>query len=194
MPTNRTGAGKLTEQITILTSTPLPVSVSSITRVNQVATVTTAAAHGFTTGDYVSHAGAAQAEYNVEASVTVTGATTYTFAVEGSPATPATGTITATYKSDSAGGFAWPFYTLASGIWAALEPMSAGEQLAAGGISAVGSYNCRIYYRPDVLPTMRVSWRKYLETAAKVYEIHSVQPSKEDPRRMIDLEIGVVEG
>jgi head-tail adaptor len=187
------GAGSMTEQITLLSSTPVPVSVTSITRVNQTATVTAAAAHGFTSGDYVSHAGAVQTEYNVEAQVTVTSPTVYTYEVSGTPATPATGTITTTYISNSSGGSGSPFYTLASGIWANIVPFSANEQLAAGGISAIGSYVATIYYRADVSPTMRVSWRKYLEATAKTYEIHSVQPSKEDPRRMLDLEIGVVE-
>jgi head-tail adaptor len=187
-------AGQLTEQITILTNTPLAKSVSSITRSSQTATVTTAAAHGFSTGDYVLHAGATQTEYNVEALITVTGATTYTYTVSGSPASPATGTITATYVSNSSGGSAAPFYTLASGLWACIEPMSASEQLAAGGISAVGSFNVTLYYRADITPAMRLTWRRYQESAARTYEIHSVQPNKDEPRSKLDLEIGIVEG
>lgn len=190
----RIGAGKLTEQITILSSTPVAVSVSSITRTSTTATVTTAAAHGFTTGDYVTIAGATQTDYNGEFSITVTAATTFTYTVANSPTTPATGTITTTYRSNSTGEQLLGFYTLASGVWAHIEPMSAGEQLAAGGITAIGNYNCTIYYRTDVTLGMRVSWRKYLETAAKTYEIHSVQPNKDEPRAKLDLELGIVEG
>lgn len=206
------GAGQLTEQIDILTSTPVAVSVTSVTRSGTTATVTTATAHGFLTGDYVLHAGAGEAEYNTEASVTVLNSTSYTFAVSGpftagafdvltfdalafdDTTTAATGTLTATYVSDSQGGSGSGFYTLASGLFAHIEPMSAGEQLAAGGISAIGSFNCSLYYRADIKPQMRVSWRRYREPAARTYEIHSVQPNKDDPRRLLDLEIGVVEG
>lgn len=192
--TKRDYVGAMTEQITILTSNPVAVSVSSITRASQVATVTTASAHGFTTGDYVTMAGAAQSEYNGEVQITVTGATTFTYTVSGSPASPATGTITTTYASNSSGGNQAPFYTLASGVWAAIEPFSATEQLAAGGISAIGRYNVTIYYRADVKVTQRIQWRKYLEPAARTYEIYSVQPNKDEPRAKLDLEIGVVEG
>lgn len=70
------------------------VNVSSITRSGTTATVTTATAHGFSTGDVALIAGAAETEYNGEFVVTVTGATTFTYDVVGSPSTPATGTIT----------------------------------------------------------------------------------------------------
>lgn len=70
------------------------VNVSSITRSGTTATVTTAAAHGFSTGDVALIAGAAETAYNGEFVVTVTGSTSFTYDVTGSPATPATGTIT----------------------------------------------------------------------------------------------------
>ena len=70
-------------------------SVSSITRASQTATVTTGAAHGYATDDWVTIAGAGEAEYNGVFQITVTGATTFTYTVGGTPATPATGTITA---------------------------------------------------------------------------------------------------
>jgi SPP1 family predicted phage head-tail adaptor len=186
--------GELTERISILSATPIAQAVTSITRAGQVATVTTAAPHGFVTGDYVTHAGAAQAEYNGDTQITVTSPTVYTFEVGGTPVSPATGAITTVYVSDSVGGSTPRFYTLISGLWAKIEPMSAGEQLAAGGVNAIGSYNCTIRYRTDITPTMRVSWRRYLEASARMYEIHSVQPDKDLPRQFLDLEIGIVEG
>jgi len=70
------------------------VNVASITRDSSIATVTTASAHGFNTGDVVLIVGASQTPYNAEFKVTVTSATTFTFAVTGEPASPATGTIT----------------------------------------------------------------------------------------------------
>src|SRR3990167_2273721 len=72
------------------------VSVDSITRSGTTATVTTAAAHGLATGDYARVAGATQTDYNGKFAVTVTNTTVFTYAVGGSPATPATGTITST--------------------------------------------------------------------------------------------------
>lgn len=74
---------------------PAAQSVSGITRSGSVATATTAANHGYSTGDLITHAGANQTEYNITAQITKTGDNTYTFIVSGAPATPATGTITA---------------------------------------------------------------------------------------------------
>lgn len=70
------------------------VNVSSIARSGTTATVTTATAHGLATGDVALIAGAAETEYNGEFVVTVTGGSSFTYDVTGSPTTPATGTIT----------------------------------------------------------------------------------------------------
>lgn len=67
----------------------------SITRSVTTATVTHTA-HGLSSGDKVTIRGAAEQEYNGVFSITVTGANSYTYTVSGSPATPATGTITST--------------------------------------------------------------------------------------------------
>lgn len=83
--------------------TPTPVTgsaftPSSITRSGSTATVNTPDTLvnlGLATGDYVKHSGANQSEYNVTAQITGTGASQYTFAVSGTPATPATGTLVA---------------------------------------------------------------------------------------------------
>lgn len=71
-------------------------TVNSITRSGTTATVTLAAAHGWTTGRRITIAGADQDDYNGTFEITVTGAATFTFTVENSPATPATGVPTAT--------------------------------------------------------------------------------------------------
>jgi hypothetical protein len=75
----------------------------SLTRTTTTATATTgaynetgtlvAAPHGFSTGQYVTVAGADQTDYNLTAQITVTGATTFTYTVANSPTTPATGTL-----------------------------------------------------------------------------------------------------
>lgn len=70
------------------------VGVSSITLVGTTATVATSAPHGLKTGDVALISGADQVEYNDEFVVTVTASDEYTIAVSGSPASPATGTIT----------------------------------------------------------------------------------------------------
>lgn len=71
-------------------------TVSSITRSGGTATVTVPGGfpHNLITGQSVTIAGADQSDYNITASVTVTSATTFTYAVGGTPATPATGVIT----------------------------------------------------------------------------------------------------
>lgn len=71
-------------------------TVTSITRSGTTATVTTAVAHGRSTGANVTITGAAETDYNViNAEITVTGSDTFTFEVANSPSTPATGTIKA---------------------------------------------------------------------------------------------------
>lgn len=75
------------------TSTSAPAAVTSITRALTVATLTSTANHGLATNDWVLISGAAPDGYNGIVQVTVTGATTFTYAVAGGLATPATGTI-----------------------------------------------------------------------------------------------------
>ena len=65
----------------------------SITRTGSTAYVAHTA-HGYATGQKVCIFGAEQGEYNGLKTITVTGADEYTYAVSGSPATPATGTTT----------------------------------------------------------------------------------------------------
>lgn len=73
--------------------TALGIAITSITRSGSTATVTTTAAHGLSTNDKVLVGGAVQDDYNLIASITVTGASEFTFPVSGTPASPATGTI-----------------------------------------------------------------------------------------------------
>jgi hypothetical protein len=70
------------------------ISITGITRSGTTATVTCGAAHGLSTDDWALVAGAAQSDYNIEAQVTVTDSTHFTYQVANSPTTPATGTIT----------------------------------------------------------------------------------------------------
>lgn len=71
-----------------------PVSLTSITGSGTTATVTTASAHGYSTGAYVVVRDATQTEYNGTFKITVTGATTFTYTMSTSAtASPATGSI-----------------------------------------------------------------------------------------------------
>lgn len=92
-------AGLLTQAAwTPITDTDYPgyhtYTVTSITRSGSTATVTTSAANPLQTGDTVIIAGADQTEYNGTFTITVLTDTTFTYAVSGTPATPATGSIT----------------------------------------------------------------------------------------------------
>jgi hypothetical protein len=79
-----------------LRGTVLEQTVSSITLAGGTATVTMAAAHGYATGDYITISGAdptggpTPSPYNGTFQITKTGATTFTYAVTGAPASPAT--------------------------------------------------------------------------------------------------------
>lgn len=70
------------------------ISISSITRSGSTATVTTSSNHNLCTSAWMTIAGADQSEYNGDKQIIVTGNNTFTMTVSGTPATPATGTIT----------------------------------------------------------------------------------------------------
>jgi len=69
-------------------------AVTSLTRSGSTATVTTTAPHGLLTGGFVLMEGAVEVEYNGIFQIIVTGGSTFTYTVIGTPSTPATGTIT----------------------------------------------------------------------------------------------------
>lgn len=72
------------------------VNIASVTRDGNTASVTTVEDHPFQTGDTVRIFGFDQPEYNLNpATITVTGANTYTYTISGTPASPGT-TVTNT--------------------------------------------------------------------------------------------------
>jgi hypothetical protein len=91
-PTSLSGAGIL------LNSEGSPVSVSLLTRIGATATAT-AIAHGAATGQNVTIRGADQADYNGTFPITVTSIDTFTYLIDATVTTPATGTITAAFES-----------------------------------------------------------------------------------------------
>lgn len=67
--------------------------VTSITRSSSTATVTTPQNHGWSNGDRINVRGANQSEYNGTFVISNVTANTFQYTVTGTPATPATGTI-----------------------------------------------------------------------------------------------------
>jgi hypothetical protein len=120
------------------TLTGIPALVAAtITRAAAVATITVNA-HGWTTGDTVIVVGAAQPEYNGGHVVTVLDGNTATYAVSGTPVTPATpaagGTITAGVSGAItraiAGGAPATTVPLLVGVSGLTTPRQAGDTVA----------------------------------------------------------------
>lgn len=73
--------------------------LSSLTQSGGVATATTPNSHNLASAVPVTISGANEAEYNGVPAITVTGPTTFTYPVAGAPASPATGTISASFTT-----------------------------------------------------------------------------------------------
>lgn len=118
----------------LLTGIPPLLTVSSITRSGTTATATTASAHGFTTGQRIVVLGADQPEYTGGHTVTVTGTTTFTYDVTGSPATPATGTIKVSQpgaiSGALAGGTTVQTIAMLTGVSGLVNPIAPGRPIA----------------------------------------------------------------
>jgi len=111
------GAQVLVEVASGVSGWPYQESVT-ITRTGGTATVEHVG-HGLVTNDWVSIKGANQAEYNGTAQITRTDNDHYTYAVSGTPATPATGSITSTFNpisgvTDGSGNISNSSYTFSS--------------------------------------------------------------------------------
>lgn len=85
-------AASFTATTRTVTLGPLRIGTATITRTGSTATVALNG-HGRSTGDSVVITGADQSEYNGVKQVTVVNSGTFTYPVTGSPASPATGTI-----------------------------------------------------------------------------------------------------
>lgn len=77
------------------TITATTVSITSVTRSGSTVTVTTTSDHEFASGMSVTIAGANETEYNGAQDITVTAADVFTYTISTTPASPATGTVTA---------------------------------------------------------------------------------------------------
>jgi head-tail adaptor len=185
--------GPFRERLTIQDNNPDPIAVTSLTRSGTTATVQTATPHNYASGDFVTVAGALPAGYNGKWKITVTGASSFTYPnVNGTLATPATGTITVTYTSNAQGQVAagWADYAT---IYAEQLPVRAVERLQAQAVSATLDYRFRIHVRGDLTPRMRARWTPQWPASSPEHtlEIHGVVPDG-DGRQYQFLECGEV--
>lgn len=80
------------------------IAITSITRINTVATVTTGAVeHNYSTGQIVTISGATEGAYNITSAITVINSLQFTYTVTGSPTTPAGGASKTASIPDPAG-------------------------------------------------------------------------------------------
>jgi head-tail adaptor len=184
-------AGDLRERL-VIQENVWPAIAVTLTRTGTTATGTTATAHNYVTGDYVTVAGATPSGYNGRVKVTVTGATTFTYTVDGSLATPATGTPMVTFASDAQGGHREHWVTKVT-VQAELMPIGATERLQLQAIASIVLLRFRVRRRGDLTPAMRASWRPSWLTAAatQLLEIHGVLPDGNGVQGMF-LDCGVV--
>ena len=122
---------------------PMPYQkTTTITRSGSTATAT-CTGHGLLTNDYAVIKGANQFEYNGVFQVTVTDANTFTFTVSGTPATPATGTITTTgaplYGTTDSNGLisASRSFTTSQPITGKVRKATTGTLYKTGSVSGV---------------------------------------------------------
>lgn len=174
------------ERLVIQTATPLTLTLASLVRSGTVATATTASAHGYATDDYVTLSGATPVGYNGKVKVTVTGATTFTCTVDGSLATPATGTIQALYTSDAEAGRRRAWTTIAT-VFAEDMPMRTSERLQLAAIQSGVTSRFRIYRRDDVLAKARALWTPTWppQSAERTLRVVGVLPDPDDIRFML---------
>jgi head-tail adaptor len=185
--------GRLTESVTFLSTTPPDTPVTSLTSTGTVATAVTSGPHGLHTGEYVAIRGALPAGYTTTSRpVTVTGPSAFTYAVPPGLASPATGTITVTFQSDSQGGQPDDLYTVGQ-AFASIEPMNAAERLVlSGGPAATVNYRAIVHYRTGLTPQMKLRWLRYQDAVPRPLEIFGVYPHP-DPayaHRFLVLECG----
>lgn len=110
------------------------VGISTITYAGTTATATTATPHGYATGNLVNIRGATQSQYNGDFTITVTGASSFTYTMASAPSSNATGTMYANkgpvIQNTYAGG------VLAAGVFSDPNVNNAREYMVLVGPSA----------------------------------------------------------
>lgn len=99
-------------------------SIDTLTCADGVATATISAGHGYRDGEILLIEGAGQSEYNGEAKIRNVTATTFDFDASGSPATPATGTITC--KVAPIGGWEKAYESTTRAAYRSIDPTATG--------------------------------------------------------------------
>ena len=137
----RRGAKRLADDIST-TDEPLTVpftlgtdvAITSITRTGATATVTTTAAHGYSSANFVNIRGATGIDagfYNGDFTITVTSTTAFTYSMTGTPAANATGTLVANrgpvVKTTYGGGI------FGAGVFASVNYQNANEYIVMPG-------------------------------------------------------------
>lgn len=151
--------GDMRERLIVQRNDPPVRTVSSITRTGTVATATTTVDHGFAVNDFVTVAGAVPNGYNNKVKVTgVPSSTTFTYTVNGTLATPATGTLTVVYTSNAAGSPGQNFWRTLSPIAAEQIAINAVEQQQLRAIQSGTAYRFRARVRADLEVTQRLLW------------------------------------
>jgi hypothetical protein len=127
-------------------------TISSITHVDTLATLTTATAHGLSTGDYVTIIGAVPTDYNGQYQIIVTGLNTFTYELPIDPGADAS-TIGTYYWNNYAGGafdpllIRWSNVDPTAGpqpqVWSVTPTNSAGFLRVQAGSSIVAAINTR---------------------------------------------------
>ena len=119
-------------------------NISSITFVTTTATVTTAASHGLSTGNLVTIQGALPSAYNVtNASITVTGLTTFTYTMASTP----------TINASSVGAYVATTATPSYNLWQELAVAAATPSSTVTGTTTGLSYVANAGLLPLILPT-----------------------------------------
>lgn len=138
--------------LTPLLASGVSITASSTTWTTGVVTMTTATPHGFTTGDSVTVAGftgSGYTGYNGTYPITVTGASTFTYAQASTLTTPATGTAIVT-DADVAELVAMATTFFAQGSSVAVYVLELGHGTTVAHVAALAAYivaNPLKYYR-----------------------------------------------
>ncbi len=138
--------------------------ISSITRVGTAATLTTTSAHGRTTGDSVTIYGASPSQYNGTFTITVTGATTFTYTMGSDPGVSAS-PVGAYFFIDAS-----PAFSSDSGD--GRLRFSGGEL---NGIFIVNHPTDGLYYWPGPGNRMRRFPQSYISESARIFKNYIVQ-------------------
>lgn len=149
--------GALDQWVTLQTTATVAIDLATLTAAGGLATAITTAPHTFTSGDEVAIAGVLEPEYAGRVIVTILDAVTFAYTVPLAIPATATGSITATYIGDGAGGGREAWHDVAV-IAAEVRTLGGAERMQAQSLASTVAYRLRIWDRPDVRADMRILW------------------------------------